>query len=420
MQRHRWAWLKQGIFGLAIVLGATAADARPKADAGTAWVGTWASAQMRAEQQNMLAKEALTNATLRQLVRVSLGGRQLRVRVSNLYGTTPLKIGRVHVALAVSPSSPDIDPKTDRALTFSGQREITVPAGAEYISDPVDLPVQPLATIAVSMHIIEPPAVQTGHPGSRATSYLATGDHTSDAKLAAVQTVDRWYHLSAVDVKTDGKSAAAVFLGDSITDGYGVKPNTNMRWTDFLTERLQATPKTSQIGVLNLGIGGNRLLLDGLGPNTMARFEHDVLGQASVKYLFLLIGVNDLGTLTRDGRVPDPEHEALVRRMLTGYDQIIRRARERGIRVIGATILPYGASGYYKPDARNEADRRAINDWLRKPGTVDALVDFDLIMRDPARPDRLRPDYDSGDGLHPSAAGYKAMAEAVPLSLFSR
>ena len=211
-------------------------------------------------------------------------------------------------------------------------------------------------------------------------------------------------------------AAAIVVLGDSITDGYGVQPNTDTRWPDFLARRLQADPRTRHLAVLNHGIGGNRMLLDGLGPNALARFERDVLAQPGVRYLILLEGVNDLGTLTRDAPATPEAHRALVEGIIGAYRQMVERARARGIRAIGATILPYGASEYYHPNALNEADRQAINAWIRAPGHFDALIDFDAMIRDPAAPTRMRADLDSGDGLHPSIAGYEAMAEAVPLS----
>ena len=384
------------------------------------WVGTWASAQQEPEPHNALPPGALADATLRQFVRTSVAGDLIRIRVSNSFGRGPLRISGVNVARAAGTGSSRILAETDRAVTFSGgRRGIVIPAGADYVSDPINLRVAPLTTLAVSMHIAEHPAVQTGHPGSRATSYVAKGDQLSALELAEPTRVDHWYQLSGVDVAHRSGAAVAV-LGDSITDGYGVKPNTNQRWPDFLAERLQASPRTRGVGVLNLGIGGNRILQDGLGPNAAARIGRDVLERSGVKYLIILVGVNDLGGLTRDAPVSPAAHQALVTQMTDALAQIVSRARERGIRVIGGTILPYGGSAYYHPDERNEADRRAVNAWLRTPGKVDAVIDFDLLMRDPQQPHRLRADYDSGDGLHPSIAGYRAMAAAVPLSLFER
>jgi lysophospholipase L1-like esterase len=406
--------VKQLLALLALLNFSTATPAKPSPQ----WVSSWAAAQTIPVGDQLLPDKSLDDATLRQLVRVSLGGTRLRVRLSNVFGKEPLEIGGASVAIAEGVASSRLKPGTSRGLTFSGASRFSIPAGAEYVSDPVSLPVTPLTTLAVSIHLPRHPPLVTGHPGSRATSYIGKGNQLLAAEFANPLTADRWYLLSGVDVVPVRKSAAIAVLGDSITDGYGVKPNTNSRWTDFLIPRLQASPRTRNLAVLNLGIGGNRVLLDGSGPNALARFERDVLMRDEVEYLVILEGVNDLGTLTREAPVSAEEHRAFVQRFLVGYAQMVARARNRGIKVIGGTILPYGASGYYHPDARNEADRQEINAWIRKPGNVDAVIDFDAIMRDPARPMFLRKDVDSGDGLHPSVYGYRVMGEAVPLSLF--
>jgi lysophospholipase L1-like esterase len=277
---------------------------------------------------------------------------------------------------------------------------------------------RPLETLAVSIHFASQPPVQTGHPGSRATSYVVKGDRSADADLPGASKVEHWYFLSEIDAEPASPASAVAVLGDSITDGHGVAANSNKRWTDVLAQRLNSAKRN--VALLNIGIGGNRVLLDGLGPNAAARFGRDVLQRPGVKYVVLLEGVNDLGTLTRDAPVAPEQHRALVERITAAYAQMIAQAHDRGIKAIGATILPYGGSGYYHPDAANEADRQAINAWIQAPGHFDAVVDFDRLMRDPKRPDRLRPDYDSGDGLHPSEKGYRVMGEAVPLSLFGR
>lgn len=377
------------------------------------WVGSWASAQMAPDAKNGLAAEDYPNATLRQVVRLSIGGDKVRVRLSNAFGTQPLTIKAARVAVSAALNSARIDPATDRALTFSGRTEVTLPAGADYWSDPVALKVAPLTSLAISLHYAAAPSVQTGHPGSRATSYVLAGDHTADADLPGAKTADRWFQISSVDVTSEKKSGAIVAFGDSITDGYGVQPNTNLRWTDGFVERL----KGKNLGVLNLGIGGNRVLLDGLGPNALARFERDVLSQAGVTHVILLEGVNDLGVLTRDAPATPDAHKALVEQVIAAYRQMIARAHDRGIKVIGATILPYSGSAYYHPGPESEADRQAINAFIRAPGNFDGVIDWDKALRDPARPTFLLPAYDN-DGLHPNMAGYKAMADAIPLSLF--
>ena len=213
-------------------------------------------------------------------------------------------------------------------------------------------------------------------------------------------------------------ASALVAFGDSITDGHGATTNGNDRWPDILAARLQSSPGTRAMGVLNEGLGGNRLLLDGLGPNALARFDRDVLGQTGVKYVLVLEGINDLGTAARDGEISQAAHDALVMRILGAYTQIVERAHARGLRVFGATLTPYSGSGYYHPGPMSEADRQKINRWIRTAGHFDACVDFDRTVADPEHPQRLLPAYDSGDHLHPSPAGYKAMANSVPLTLF--
>lgn len=384
------------------------------------WVGSWAASQQLPEPQNSLAPDDLHDVTLRQIVHLSIGGSELRVHLSNAFGTTPLEISSVHIALPVSATSDKIDPATDKALTFAGEPSVTIPAGADYISDPVDFPAPALSNLAITLYLTLPPAQQTGHPGSRATSYLVHGDLVSASVLPNAKAVDHWYWISGVDVAATPQAAAIVTLGDSITDGHASITNGNDRWPDVLAHRLQANPSTQPLSVLNQGIGGNRLLLDGLGPNALARFDRDVLAQTGVHYLILLEGVNDLGTLTRTADVPRSEHDALVHRILSAYAQIIARAHAHGIQVIGATILPYTGSDYYHPGPASEADRETINQWIRTAGHFDAVIDFDTIMRDPRHPDRLLPAYDSGDHLHPSPAGYQVMGNAIPFSLFAR
>ena len=384
------------------------------------WVGSWATSQQIPEPQNSLAPDDLRDATVRQIVRLSVGGTTLRVHLSNAFGTEPLRFTSVHIARPLSPATSAIDPASDRALTFAGSPEVTIPAGAEYISDPIDYPVAPLSSLAIAFHLDEPPARETGHPGSRATSYYVHGDEVSAASLPDAKTVEHWYQIAEVDVLEPAGAAAVAALGDSITDGHATTTNGNNRWTDVLAERLQASPATRTIGVLNEGIGGNRVLLDGLGPNALARFNRDVLAPAGVRWLIVFEGINDLGTLTREGEVPAAEHHALVSRILAAYQQMIVRAHAHGIRVIGATITPDGGSEYYHPGPASEADREAINAWIRAPGHFDAVIDFDKVVRDPSQPDRLLPAFDCGDHLHPNPAGYRAMAEAIPLGLFAR
>lgn len=383
------------------------------------WVGSWAASQQLPEPQNSLPPELLNDATLRQIVHLSAGGTPLRIHLSNAFGFQPLHLTAVHIARPLSPATSAIDPATDKAVTFAGKLDVIIPAGAEFISDPIEMTVAPLSDLAISIHFDLPPAEQTGHPGSRATSYLVHGDAVSAVDLPGARKFDHWYQLAAIDVAAPPTAGAIVALGDSITDGHGATTNGNDRWTDVLAQRLQADPRTKDIGVLNQGIGGNHLLTDGLGPNVLARFDRDVLAQTGVRWVILLEGVNDIGGLTRVNDPPAAKHRMFVQRILASYEQMIARAHAAHIKVIGATILPYTGSDYYRPPASNEADRQTINAWIRAQGHFDAVVDFDKAMADPHHPDHLAPAYDSGDHLHPSPAGYRVMGELIPLALFA-
>ncbi|HTU34973.1 MAG TPA: SGNH/GDSL hydrolase family protein [Candidatus Acidoferrum sp.] len=410
--------MKSIAFPVAGVLALTLVTAN-RARAQTHWVGSWTASQQIPEPGNALPPANLQNATLRQIVHLSTGGRELRVCLSNRFGTAPLVFAAVHIAEPVSPASPKIVPGSDHALTFSGVSEATVPAGADYVSDPVEFPAAPLSNLAITIYLETPPARQTGHPGSRSTSYLVHGNHVSDADLPDAKTVEHWYFIAGVDVAAAENAAAIVTLGDSITDGHASTTNGNDRWPDVLARRLQTSPDTRGLAVLNVGTGGNRLLVDGLGPNALARFDADVLAQSGVRYLIVLEGVNDLGMMTREGDVPQAQHEAMVREIEAAYEQMIASAHSHGIEAIGGTITPFVGSAFYHPGPNTESDREAINRWIRAPGHFDAVIDFDQVMRDPERPDRLNPQLDCGDHLHPSPAGYAAMADAIPLSLFT-
>jgi lysophospholipase L1-like esterase len=383
------------------------------------WVASWGASQQIPEPQNALAPADMTDSTIRQLFHLSIGGPALRVHLSNAFGRVPLHLISVHVARPISPASPEIDPASDRALTFAGKTDATIPPGAELISDPISYPVTSLSDIGVSFHIEQPPTPETGHPGSRATSYLVHGDATASTNLQDATHFDHWYVVSGIDVNVTPGGASIVALGDSITDGHGATTNGNDRWTDVLAARLQANRRTRNVGVFNAGIGGNHLLTDGLGPSVLARFDRDVLAPAEVRWVIVFEGVNDLGGVARRAEVPEAEHTAFVQRVLAAYQQIVERAHAHGLRVYGATITPYSGSEYYHPGPLSEADRQTVNSWIRTPGHFDAVIDFDSVVRDPHHADRLLPEYDCGDHLHPSPEGYKAMADSIPLSLFA-
>jgi lysophospholipase L1-like esterase len=404
---------------VSLILPASTANNVHAGGAQRVWIGSWAASQQLVEPSHALDPADLGDLTLRQIVRLSLGGNEIRLRLSNRFGVLPLHLNAVHVATPLSSSSDKIVPASDKALTFSGSADVTIPAHADYLSDPVSLPVNALSDVAITLHLDTAPVEQTGHPGSRATSYITHGDPVSAPEFHGARTVDHWYFIAGIDLAATPGARAVVVLGDSITDGHGATTNGNDRWTDVLAQRLQSDPSTRNLAVLNHGIGGNHLLSDGVGPNALSRFDHDVIAQPGVRYLIVLEGINDIGLLARAGEAPRAEHEALVRRIIAAYEQMIARAHTHDIKVIGATIMPFVGSNYYHPAPASEADRQAVNEWIRIPGHFDAVIDFDKITRDPEHADRLLPAFDSGDHLHPSPAGYAAMARSVPLGLFA-
>jgi lysophospholipase L1-like esterase len=409
------------IFFVLLAVCSCAAELRAQGAPGAqVWIGSWGASQQIPEPQNALPVDDLRDATIREVFHLSTGGSVLRVHVSNAFGTEALRFTSVHIARPLSNAAPAIDPATDKAVSFAGASSVTVPPGAEFISDPVVFSVSPLSDIAVSFHLDEPPMQQTGHPGSRATSYYVHGDMAGAPNLADAKHVDHWYQISGIDVLAAPGAGTIVALGDSITDGHGATTNGNDRWTDVLAARLQASAAAREIGVSNQGIGGNHLLTDGLGPSALARFDRDVLAPAGARWLIVFEGVNDLGGLARTGEVPPADHAAMVARVLAAYQQIIARAHAHGMRVFGATITPYVGSEYYHPGPLSEADRQAVNQWIRAAGHFDAVIDFDKVVADPQHPDQLLPAYDCGDHLHPSPAGYRAMANAIPLGLFAQ
>jgi lysophospholipase L1-like esterase len=402
--------LSRGIVFAVMVCGSVVAQQARNREA---WVGSWASAQQIPEPANALPPDDLRDATLRQVIHLSLGGARMRVHVSNVFGTKPLRIDSVHVARPTGTALGAIDVASDATVTFAGATTVVIPAGAEYVSDPLPYAVKPLSDLSITMHLPEPPAQETSHPGSRETSFLVHGNAVNVAELPAAKRFDHWFFLSAVDVPAPADAYAVVTFGDSITDGHGATTNGNDRWPDGLATRLNAAAIGRRVGVLNVGIGGNHLLTDGLGPNALARFDRDVLAQSGVRTVVMLEGVNDLGGLAQKGNATVEQHAELVAAIEAAYEQMIVRAHSHGLRVIGGTITPYVGSDFYHPTAADESDRVSVNAWIRAKGHFDAVVDFDAVMRDPAHADRLLPAYDSGDHLHPSPAGYRAMAAAV-------
>jgi lysophospholipase L1-like esterase len=370
------------------------------------WVGTWAASPQLTEPANMPPEPGLADVTLRQVVHISLGGKRMRIRFSNAFGTKPLKILSAHVAESAGGSA--IKPEGGKSITFDALTSVTIPTGAPMVSDPVDFELAPLADLAVTIRVNDPTNAVTGHPGARCTSYLQAGDRVTAPDLPQAARTPHWYYLCGVDVDASNAEVAAVaVLGDSITDGRGSPTDGNGRWTDHLARRLQAREGTARVGVLNQGLGGNRLLNDGLGPNALARLDRDVLAQPGVRWLVVLEGINDLGT-----------RSATAHDLIGAYEQIIRRVHARGIKAYGATILPCEGSSYFNREL--EAARQEVNAWVRESGQFDAVIDFDAATRDPQKPSRLSAAADGGDHLHPGPDGYKVMAGAVDLALFGR
>lgn len=380
------------------------------------WVGTWGASPALGNSR----APKVANQTLREIIHTTIGGTKVRVRVSNLFGTTSLTIGAAHIAVRDTGSG--IVAATDHTLTFSGQPSIAIPPGAVILSDAVDMEVPEHTDLAVSIFVPDAMTEMTGHWSAQQTSYIsAAGNFVGAQVLTNPTEVGSWILLSAVEVFAPEPDYAIAALGDSITDGAWSTSNVNHRWPDFLEERLAAAGK--HIAVLNDGIGGNRILHDGYGegtpygPSALERFDRDVLSAPGVKYLIVLEGINDIG----HGEASDgPGHEIVsAADVIAGLQQIIERAHEKGFTVIGCTLTPFAGAkspGYYSPE--KDAKRHTVNEWIRTSGKFDAIVDFDKATQDPQNPSQFLPAYDSGDHLHPSDAGYKAMGAAIDLSVF--
>lgn len=396
------------VFAAGLCAGDVTAPATSK------WVSTWVSAQQLTEPNNLPPAPGLAAQTLRQIIQPTLGGSRLRIMVSNAYGDGPLTIGSAHVASSAGASS--INPASDQTLTFGGAASFTLQPGTVVVSDEVSFTVTPFENLAVSLYLTAVPKLVTGHPGSRTTSFIQAGEHLSAAELPEAQRVDHWYLLGAAEVRAGEEAAAIVVLGDSITDGRGSTTNQNDRWPNLLAQRLHANPGTAHVAVLNQGAGGGRVLRDGLGTSALARFDRDVLAPPGVRWLVVFEGVNDIGSAV--GARSKGEPAASADDLIAAFRQMILRAHSHGIRVIGATIMPFEGFSYFTVES--EADRQTVNRWIRTSGEFDGVIDFDAITRDPAVPSRLAAAVDGGDHLHPSAAGYRIMAEAIDLALFAR
>ena len=393
--------------------------------AGTSpWVATWGAAM---DATSPGGARDFSGQTLREIVHTSVGGRQVRVWLSNRFGTEPLHIGAAHIALsamgnisgsdAATVNESAIQSGSDRTLTFQHLASVVIPPGAEVVSDPIPLHVPALSDIAVSIYFPDHTMATTEHSDAQQVSYAATGDVVGVPDLAGKSWQEHsWYVLTGIDVDAPGDSAVIAF-GDSITDGWHSTPNENRRWPDYLAARLAAdanTRKAGVLGVVNVGIGGNRVLLDGFGPNGVSRVNRDVLARSGARYMIVLESINDIGRFTSDHQ----PYGDLAARLEAGLAQIAVQAHQHGMLAFGATLTPYKGCGYYSP-AGDEV-RQAVNRWIRTTHVFDGVVDFDKAVRDPQHPLTFAPQYDSGDHLHPSDAGYKAMAASIPLTFFSQ
>ncbi|HEX3761162.1 MAG TPA: SGNH/GDSL hydrolase family protein [Kofleriaceae bacterium] len=399
------------------VTGVATADSNGRDDA--RWTATWASGPAG---QTPDATPTFVNQTLREIIHTSVGGTQVRIKLSNAFGSDPIVIGSAHVARRRAGAQ--IVAATDRRLTFGGVDHVTIPVGALVVSDPVELDVPALSDLAVSFYLPQPATAATMHATALQTSYIAagTGDATAAVDLPGAATTTSWHFLTGVDVRVRG-GATVVALGDSITDGANSSTDANLRWPNVLASRLQARRGLRQLGVIDQGIIGNRILhptepqFDNLfGPAGLARFDRDVLAQAGVAYVIVLLGINDIahpGSSAPDSEIVSPEE------IEAGLMQFVARAHEHGIKVFGATLTPFENAtlvGFFSPD--KEVKRQAVNRWIRTAGQFDAVIDFDAALRDPTHPARILPAFDGGDHLHPSDAGQQAMGQAIPLGLF--
>jgi lysophospholipase L1-like esterase len=404
----------RALFGLALAVGCLGSLARGD-DRPQHWVTTWATANASSNRP-----VAFSNQTIREVVHTTIGGSRVRLRLSNTFGTRSIRLEAVFLGLQKDGAS--LLPRSNHEVTFGGSRFIAIPEGAEVLSDPVSFEVGPGQDLAISLFIAGETGPATVHSSAFQTNYISgEGNFAAEEGASAFgKTTESWCFLSAVEVLAPASvKGAVVVLGDSITDGAGSRPNQNERWTDVLARRLLASH--AEIAVLNAGIGGNRVLTTSpcWGQNALARLGRDVLAQAGIEAVILFEGTNDIGqpdTPVLDTNPCLSRTPVTADEIIAGYKQIIARTHARGLKIFGATILPYqGFSGW---TAVGEAKRVAVNHWIRTSGAFDGVIDFDAALRDPSNRARLAPRYDSGDHLHPGSAGHEAMGNAVNLALF--
>lgn len=368
------------------------------------WVETWTASQ----QTQRVAGPDFNSQTVRMIVRSTIGGKRARLEFANTYGTTPLEIGAAHIAIRAKDS--EIVPSSDRELMVNGKRSFAIPPGAVMVTDPVDLDIPKLTDLAVSVYVPGAGSRQTQHSLGLHTTYIsASGNVAGQPSIADAQTTQSWYWLSSIEVMAPAATSAIVAFGDSITEGYHSTPDTNRMWPAVFEERLLSKPGGPQFAVVNEAISGNQILHDRMGVNALARFDHDVLARAGVKWVVILEGINDFGMSA--GAVTADE-------VIAGLRQMIDRAHAHGISVVGATLLPYEGAMYATD--KGELSRTAVNQWIRTGGAYDGVIDFEAVTKDPTHPTRMKPEFDSGDHLHPNDTGYKAMADAVDPAIFKK
>jgi len=373
------------------------------------WVGTWSTAQMLVEPNNMPPEPGLSENTIRQIIRVSIGGKQLRLRFSNIFSDQATVLKSVSVANLAT--APGINAETQKIVSFNGNPEITMNPEQEVFSDALKFDLQPGQLLAITIHYGATSQKTSGHPGSRTTSYILKGDQIQNENFDGAVKTDHWYSIMGLDVMADKLATNIVCLGNSITDGRGSGTNKQNRWTDILSARLSANKKTEKTGVLNLGIGGNCVIKGGLGPTALNRFDRDVLSQKGTKWLVILEGINDIGGIKNPEDTPIKAQE-----LIEAYKVMINKAHAKGIKVYGCTILPFAKSFYdapYKQEARD-----IVNSWIRNSNAFDAVIDFDKAMASEIGSKTILSNMHDGDFLHPNEAGYLRMGEAVDLNLF--
>jgi lysophospholipase L1-like esterase len=386
----------------------------PAHPGGGPWVTTW-SASPQVAVPGTLSATGFDNQTVRDIVFTSAGGNAARVVLTHVFGTSPLRVG--HVTLAIAGSGAAVRAGTVARVSFGGSSSIEIPPGAQALSDPVTMRVPALTDLAVSVYLPGQTGAATIHSDAQQDNWVSgSGDHAGDAGAGAFTTDSQsWYYVSDVIVRSPGAAGTVVAFGDSITDGFQSTVNANARWPNDLARRLAARPGPA-LSVADEGISGDRVLNDSLccGVNAVARFERDALDQPGVRDVIVLIGINDFGfSALPPNPIYNPVTDVSAAQVIAGYRQLIAQARARGLKVIGATLLPFKGAAYYT--AAGEAKREAVNAWIRLRGAWDGVIDFDKVMRDPADPLALNPAYNSGDNLHPNDAGYQVMANAVSL-----